>query len=138
MRRLSRAKVLWAIRSIGWICGSRSGSRLVSVYNSSASQGVQPVQSRELRLLHDQRKQCQLRQAVVQQQSGLPAAHAAIGFPDHVLEEKTGDREQFLAVQKLLTVRRFSRKRENEMLFDVAGVKLRLVRVNHGSVGRRP
>ena len=73
-----------------------------------------------------------------EQQSGLPAAHAAIGFPDHVLEEKTGDREQFLAVQKLLTVGRFSRKRENEMLFDVAGVKLRLVRVNHGSVGRRP
>src|SRR5206468_9842919 len=96
MRRLSRAKVLWAIRSIGWICGSRSGSRLVSVYNSSASQGVQPVQSRELRLLHDQRKQCQLRQAVVQQQSGLPAAHAAIGLPDHVLEEKRETVSNFL------------------------------------------
>src|SRR5207244_573413 len=49
------------------------------------TRSVQPVQSRKLRLIYGQRKQCELWQAVVQLEPCLSAAHAADWIPDDVL-----------------------------------------------------
>ena len=50
--------------------------------------GVQPFQPRELRLVHHQREQRPVRQALVQRQRRLSAADDAAGIPGRVLEER--------------------------------------------------
>ena len=83
--RSSSQQLCRARRSIAWTRASSSGSGSAAVARSTASRGVQPARSRELRLVYDGGRQRRVRTTGLQQRRGLCVARGAARFPPRFL-----------------------------------------------------